>query len=112
MAYSEEIAERIREVLKGKKRITEKKMFGGLAFMDRGNLIVGVMGDTTLVARVGPEQYEDLLEEKNVGEMTFTGRPMRGLVYVHKDGFKTKPELKKWLDRCLKFTQTHPEKKK
>lgn len=109
MAYSEQLAQRIREALAGNRAITEKKMFGGLAFLSRGLMVVGVSG-TSLMARVGKEQYEDSLRKKHVRPMDFTGRPMKGYVYVDAPGLDSDEQLKFWLDRCERFVATLPPK--
>ena len=81
MAYDEKIAERLSKVFSEHKGVKEKKMFGGIAFMLRDHMCVGVINDLLMV-RVGPEQYEDTLSEDHVRPMDFTGRPMKGYVYV------------------------------
>lgn len=81
MAYDEELAQRIRSALAGSEGITEMRRFGGIAFLRNELMLVGV-SDTSLMARVGKENYEDSLSRKNVRPMDFTGRPMRGYVFV------------------------------
>ena len=81
MAYDEELAQRVREILRTQIAFTEKKMFGGLACMVRGNMCVGVLGDS-LMARIGKERYPEMLSRKSVREMDFTGKPMPGYVFV------------------------------
>jgi TfoX/Sxy family transcriptional regulator of competence genes len=81
MAYDEALANRIRSVLAGDPALTEKKMFGGIAFLDRGLMFAGVTGNK-LMARVGKEHYQDSLAYEHVREMDFTGKPMQGYVYV------------------------------
>lgn len=107
MAYDENLAIRIRGVLAGDSAITEKKMFGGLAFLQRGLMLVGVSGDQ-LMARVGKEHYLDSLKRKHVREMDFTGRPMQGYVYVEAAGIKTEKQLRFWLQRCGDFVNSLP----
>lgn len=110
MAYDEKLAERVRAELAQRKSIAEKKMFGGLCFLERGNMLCGLVGDT-LMARVGPDGYESALERPHVKPMDFTGKPLKGMVYVEPEGVKTKPRLKKWIGECAKFVDTLPEKK-
>ena len=92
MAYDEGLAERLRDVLNSRPGISEKKMFGGLAFMSRGYMFIGILGDV-LMARVGPEYYREALTRLNVREMDFTGKPMKGYVFVDPPGFETDPDL-------------------
>ncbi len=109
MAYNEHLAERIRRLLEGRRDVSEKKMFGGLAFMVRGNMCFGVNGDE-LMARVGPGAYETALKRKHAREMDFTGRALKGYVYVSADGVKSNVALKSWLDRSVAFAERLPAK--
>src|SRR5262245_50395193 len=81
VAYDKGLAQRIREALEDQPNISEKKMFGGLAFLVRGNMCVGVVGDQLMV-RVGAEAHDEALRQPFARKMDFTGRPMKGLVYV------------------------------
>lgn len=85
-------------------------MFGGAAFMVRKHMCVGVVNDI-LMARVGPDQYANCLKDKHAKEMTFTGKPLKGMVYVESDGISTEVQLTKWIEKCLHFVSTLPEKK-
>lgn len=105
MAFDERLAGRVRRLLKGSKGLSERKMFGGLAFLLGGKMCCGVLNDD-LVARIGPDGYETALREPYARPMDFTGRPMRGYVFVGRDGTKTDRALKKWLDRCVDFAST------
>lgn len=109
MAYDEKLAQRIREALAGKAVITEKKMFGGIAFLRHGLMFVGV-SVSSLMARVGKENHADSLSRKHVREMDFTGRPMQGYVFVDAPAIKTAEQLLFWLDRCERFVATLPAK--
>ena len=109
MAYDETLAHRIRTALSGDSGVSEKKMFGGLAFLDRGLMFVGVSG-SKLMARVGKENYADSLRREHVREMDFTGRPMQGYVYVEPLGIETEEQLQFWLRRCKEFVGTLPAK--
>ena len=109
MAYDEGVAERIREVFSERFDIEEKKMFGGLAFMHSGNMCVGIVHDT-LMARVGPDQYSAALELPNTRVMDFTGKPLKGFVYVDPEGFEADIELQAWISRCEAFTGALPPK--
>jgi TfoX/Sxy family transcriptional regulator of competence genes len=110
MAYNEKLAERIRLQLSDRTNVVERKMFGGLAFMVRGHMCCGVVGDELMV-RVGVEYYEAALKEKHAREMDFTGKPLRGMVYVAAPGLASAKQLGKWVERGLQFTLNLPEKK-
>ena len=90
------LAERVRQPLARKKGINEKKMFGGIGFLLNGNMLVGVWKDS-LIARLGPEQAEEALEEPHVGEFDITGRPMKGWVLVEPSGVEDDDQLKDWI---------------
>lgn len=109
MAYNEKLAERIRKVLENKDGVTEKKMFGGLSFLLNRHMCAGVLDDN-LVVRVGPEKNEEALKLPNARPMDFTGKPMKGFVYVAYDGYKTEKSLKKWVDMGLDFAKSLPPK--
>ena len=109
MAFDEGVAERIREELGDRPDIGEKKMFGGIAFMHSGHMCCGVVGDV-LMARVGPDAYADALARPNTREMDFTGRALKGFVYVDPPGFDEDSQLREWIDLCLSFTGSLPAK--
>lgn len=111
MAYDEALAQRVREILRKKRGITERKMFGGIAFMLRGHMLVGI-GKGPFLARVGPLNYERVLAMDDVREMNFTGRPMRGYVYVGANALKSPAALKRWVQLCADFVATLPPKNK
>jgi TfoX/Sxy family transcriptional regulator of competence genes len=111
MAYDETLAERVREVVRDMRGTTERKMFGGLAFMLRGNMFVGIL-EQSLMARVGPENYERALASPGAREMAFTGKPMRGYVFVDPAGVKSAADLKHWIHLCADFAATLPAKAK
>ncbi len=102
MVYDKGIAERIREVFVGRRDVIEKKMFSGIAFMVRGNMCCGVIKDT-LMARVGPNNYAAALKRPYACEMNFTGRPMKGFVYVEQKGFEDDADLLSWVALCEEF---------
>ncbi len=110
MAYDEKIAERLSRVFSEHKGAQEKKMFGGIAYMYRDHMCVGVVDDLLMV-RVGPEQYERALSDAHTRPMDFTGRAMKGYVYVEPAGFKTDKNLRQWVDKGIKFVKTLPPKK-
>lgn len=108
MAYNEALVDRMREVL-GDHEVREQKMFGGVAFMLRGNICCGVTDDNLMV-RVGVESYADTLAMPHAREMDFTGRPMRGWVFVSDEGWADDSGLEAWVQRGVDFTLTLPLK--
>lgn len=111
MAYNPVLAHRIREVLASQRSITERQMFGGIAFLSRGYMFVGIIGDT-LMARVGPAYYAHALKRKHVRVMDFTGKPMKGYIFVDPPGIRRAADLKDWVLRCHAYVNTLPPKKK
>lgn len=109
MAFDEGLAARLRKLFEGNLDIREKKMFGGLCFMCRGHMFIGIVGED-LMARVGPENYLQALQQPHVREMDFTGKPMKGYVFVAPAGIATAEMLEKWADLCLRFIDTLPPK--
>ena len=109
MAFSEELAERIRQGLARRKGIEEKKMFGGVGFLLNGNLLVGVWKDS-LCVRLGPDQAEAAMLEPHVKEFDITGRPMKGWVLVEPEGIEDDDQLKGWIQRAVKFVGELPAK--
>lgn len=109
MAFDEGLAMRIREQLSEQPGLSERRMFGGLAFMVNGNMCAGVLGDE-LMARVGPAQYQSALVQPYAREMDFTGRAMTGLVMVSQDALAEDDELDAWLQRSLDFCLSLPPK--
>lgn len=109
MVYDEGLAERLRDVLSEQIGVTEKKMFGGLAFLGQGHMFCGIVGEELMV-RVGAERYEQALLEPHTRAMDFTGRPMKGYVYVEPEGFEADDELKNWVNRGLEFVLSLPPK--
>ena len=108
-SYDEALAERSRKVLAGERGVTEKKMFGGVCFLHRGNMVGGV-ADGILLVRVGADAYEAALAEPHVRPMTFTGRPLKGMVYVDPRGCATAAALARWLRKGLAFASSLPPK--
>lgn len=109
MAYDEGVAERLRERLAGRLDVTEKKMFGGLAFMVRGHMLVGIIGESLMV-RVGPDEYAAAQKRPFAREMDFTGKPMKGYVYVDPAGFESDEDFTRWVELCLRFNAALPAK--
>lgn len=109
MAYDERLADRVRAALKGTRGVTEKRMFGGLSFMLAGNMCCGVVDDELMV-RVGPDAYDEALARPHAREMDFTGRPLKGYVYVAAAGLQQGRSLQAWVDRGVRFARTLPRK--
>ena len=109
MAYDEGLAERLREIFADRYDMDEKRMFGGLAFMVHGHMCCGIVGDT-LMARVGPAQYPHALRQPHAREMDFTGKAMKGFVYVDPDGFESDEDLRVWVALCENFVDSLPPK--
>lgn len=105
MAYDERLAERIRRALGPPAGFTEKKMFGGLAFLLGGKMLCGIVMDN-LVVRVGPERYEQALGRPHVRPMDFTGRPMNGYVFVAPAGCSTQKAVTAWVKRGSRFVSS------
>ena len=113
MAYSEFLADRVRERLNGKGLVEEKKMMGGLIFMVNKKMCLGVdmdkqKNEDRLMVRVGKLPYEQLLNQKGSREMNFTGKPMRGFLFIEPEGFDAESDLDFWVDRALEFNQMIP----
>lgn len=109
MAYDEELAARVREVLVEQADVDERQMFGGIAFMVKGHMCCGVLkGD--LVLRLGPERTRQALQEAHVRPMDFTGRPMKGYVFVAPAGVRTESVLRHRVRSALDFVDTLPPK--
>jgi TfoX/Sxy family transcriptional regulator of competence genes len=105
MAYDEKLADRVRRAVARRERITEKKMFGGLAFLLGGRMCCGVLNDE-LVVRVGPARYKEALAQPHARRMDFTGKPLTGFVFVAPSGFRSKQALYRWIDRGVEFAST------
>lgn len=109
MGYNEELAEKIRAILSGRRNVAEKKMFGGLAFMLGGKMSVGIAGDD-LMLRVGAGQYEKALALPAARPMDFTGKPMKGFVYVGPAGWHKEVVLKKGVEMSVGYVSALPKK--
>ncbi len=112
MAYSDPLADRIRDLFDTQKvAFVEKRMMGGLCFMVDGKMCLGVMGEE-LMARIGPEPYEACLLLPGARAMDFTGRPMIGFLFVDADGIDLDRDLECWVRRCLEFNPKAKASKK
>jgi hypothetical protein len=108
MAYDEKLAERVRRVLADDPALTERTMFGGLAFMLGGHMCCGIVGDR-LMLRLGAERAEEALTRPHVHEMDFTGRPMTGMVYVAPEGVAGRA-LRRWVEQAAGYARSLPPK--
>lgn len=111
MAYNEKLADRVREEFVSVRKIEEKKMMGGLTFMVNGKMCVGILNDD-LMLRIAPGEYEQALERRGCREMDFTGRPMKGFVFVSPEGTKTKRDLTYWTSLALAYNKEAKASKK
>ena len=111
MAYDERLAERTRQALATQSGSEERHMFGGIAFLVHGHMAVGLVDDLLMV-RVGPGDYEKWLETPHVRPMDFTGRPLRGFLYVEPEGVASPKALRKWVDRGVAYAASLPPKPK
>jgi TfoX/Sxy family transcriptional regulator of competence genes len=109
MAYDEDLADRIRQVTSGVPGLTEKKMFGGIAFMVNGNMACGPIKNGLMV-RIGPDAYEEALEQPEASELGFTGRPMRGMIEVGSEALADDEVLEDWVRRGIDFASSLPPK--
>ncbi|HEV2754386.1 MAG TPA: TfoX/Sxy family protein [Actinomycetota bacterium] len=110
MAYDEELAERIRDLVAGERGLAEKKMFGGLAFLVDGNMAVAASGQGGIMVRVDPGESEALVGKTNAYPMEMRGRPMGGWLRVDAEHVRTKPQLAKWVQRGVGYARTLPPK--
>jgi TfoX/Sxy family transcriptional regulator of competence genes len=109
MPFDEKLAGRVRRLLDSQRSVEEKRMFGGLAFMVNGHMCCGVLNQD-LVVRVAREEHDEAMSRPHVRPMDFTGRPMRGLLYVSPAGFRSARDLGAWVRRSLRFVSSLPPK--
>jgi TfoX/Sxy family transcriptional regulator of competence genes len=109
MAYDEQLADRVRALLTLRDSVSERKMFGGLAFMVGGNMACGVIGEELMV-RLSPADAERALGEPGVRPMDFTGRPTEGFLYVSTDAIATDDELAGWVHEAAEHAASKPPK--
>lgn len=111
MAYNEKLAGRIRAIVGEDPGLSERKMFGGIAFMLNGNMFCGVTRDD-LMARVGPDRFEEALACPGARPMDFTGRPMKGMAFVGPEGYATDEQLRAWVEQTLDYARSLPAQPK
>jgi TfoX/Sxy family transcriptional regulator of competence genes len=105
MAYDTNLAERIRRAVATRRGVTEKAMFGGLAFLLDGKMFCGI-SKSDLMVRVGPDRHDEALGRPHVRPMDFTGRPMKGYVFVGPEGCRTQRMVESWVERGATFVAT------
>ena len=110
MAYDEDFAHRVREQLAAEDGVTEMAMFGGLAFLLRGNMAVGLSSGGELMVRLGPDSADDALTRPHTRPFEMKGRPMKGWVLVAPEGVGTERQLAAWVTRGVRFARTLPPK--
>jgi hypothetical protein len=111
VAYDEELAARIRELVVGESNLTEQKMFGGLAFLIGGNMAVAASGHGGVLVRVDPAQSDALVATTNARVMEMRGRPMRGWLRVDPDGLRSKRQLARWVELGTTYARSLPAKR-
>ena len=111
MAYDEDLAARIRELIVGEAGVTERKMFGGLAFLIGGNMSVAASGQGGLLVRVPPEETDGLVAKPHAAPMVMRGREMQGWLRVDSEGVRTKRQLEPWVKRGVAYARSLPPKR-
>ena len=111
MAYDEELAGRIRELLAGEARLTERKMFGGLAFLIGGNMAVGASGQGGALVRVDPERSDSIVASTTARAMEMRGRQVQGWLRVAPQDLRTKRQLAKWVTLGATYARSLPPKR-
>ena len=109
MAYSESLADRIRQAFGRTRGLVQMKMFGGVGFLLKGHMCVGVW-KTSLIVRLDPAEAESLLKQPHVRVFDITGRPMKGWLLVEADGLESDEQLTQWLERARQFVRSLPAK--
>lgn len=111
MAYNEYLAERIRRALAARHDVEEKKMFGGICFLVKGKMAAGIVKDDLMVRVVG-SKYQEALAKPHCREMDFTGKPLKGFLYVGAEGLDSDRALEEWLQLGVEFVENAPVKLK
>jgi TfoX/Sxy family transcriptional regulator of competence genes len=111
MAYDEDLANRIRELIASERGLTEKKMFGGLAFLIGGNMAIAASGQGGLLVRVAPEETEALVAKPHASRFEMRGRAMDGWLRVDAEGVPTKRQLEPWVKRGVAYARSLPAKR-
>ena len=109
MPYDETLADRVRALLKRRRGVSERKMFGGICFLVNGNMACGVAG-TDLMLRLGERGGSEALADRQARPKGFTGKPMKTMVFVEAGGLGSEGELRSWVDRSVRFARSLPPK--
>src|SRR3990172_6998820 len=109
MAFDEKLAQRVRKLIGAIKGSSERQQFGGVAFLLRGNVACGIIGNELLV-RVGPDRHDEVMKNTDAKPFSLTGRPSKGWILVRQSGVKSPASLKKWVEMGLAFAKTLPAK--
>jgi TfoX/Sxy family transcriptional regulator of competence genes len=112
VAYDEDLADRIRELLGGESDVREQKMFGGLAFLVRGHMAVAASGQGGVLVRVDPAESDRLVDATSATPMEMGGRTMRGWLRVEEDSVRTKRQLARWVGLGTSYARSLPPKKR
>jgi TfoX/Sxy family transcriptional regulator of competence genes len=110
MAYDEDLADRLREALQDVDGVTEKQMFGGLAFLVGGNMAVAASGQGGLMLRCDPDRSEELVSRPGVGRMVMRGKEMDGWFRVDSEGIESDADLARWVDVGVRYASSLPPK--
>jgi TfoX/Sxy family transcriptional regulator of competence genes len=111
VAYDEELADRIRDLLAGDRTVTEKRMFGGLAFLVDGKMAVAASSQGGLLARIDPAQHDRLTRGAHVAAFVMRGRPMDGWLHVDSEAVRTTRQLRTWVERCGTYARSLPPRR-
>lgn len=111
MPYSEKLEKRITAILKSKRNMVVKKMFGGVCFMLKDKMIAGIVEDKLMI-RCRKDDYDTLLKKPNASVMNFTGKPMKGFLYIEPAGIRTEMQLMRWIEVGIDFLNASEAKKK
>ena len=110
MAFDDTLAQRVRKHFDSRRDFVEKHMFGGVCFMIRGRMCCGII-DSSLMVRLDPDDADRVADQPHVRPMDFTGKSMRGYLFVDAEGVATPKALKQWVDRCVAHVETMPVKR-
>ncbi|OSZ78873.1 RNA methyltransferase [Chitinophagaceae bacterium IBVUCB1] len=111
MAYNEKLAQRVREALATQKQVEEKAMFGGLCFMVNDKMCIGINAED-MMCRINPDAEDEALQRPGARPMDFTGRPMKGYIFVDESALKKKSDFDYWVNLCLAFNPKAKQSKK
>jgi TfoX/Sxy family transcriptional regulator of competence genes len=111
MAFDEALADRVRDLVRAERALTEKRMFGGLAFLINGNMAVSASGQGGLLLRVDPAETDELARRPHAEVAVMRGREMAGWLRVEADGVRTKAQLEQWVARGVAYARSLPAKR-